>query len=616
MLTGKVNIEEFTGQTAAEKIRFIRAQLDISRQQLADIAHVSVATVVSWETSGYPPGDVAVAIIAKHINIPADWLRPVRSIKDRYQFSIEVRKKAMLASLWPEGSMPPLEDAEKRVREACKLIENETIKNSFINYYLEGVDRQDVAAAITRSQVLITRQVRTVIIFLQNNSRAQSILRGEGDPGIQPGDPITDISMNGHARVKLIKLGVMTVGQLLAEFYELVERGMLSNKQTKHISDAFQKYGLCPEKKQPIDEGLSQGPSAKRNFNLLYSQLYPDQKVDKEEANHRIKRALEHIQKQRAKAIFKQYYFGERTLVEIGLEYKVTRERIRQIINTVHNSLIHTPPCQQELYGYKTSSSVSMSNHVSVLNIPISTIGRLKKHGIQNIAHLIKAINDGVLTSIVGIGRKKVVQFSDMLSKMGIETTPRFSTRKESIVETQIHVANRWFYCKPDSLAAVLGITKYSLLKRAENEAWSYCEQIGVQGGHHKLYRLSELPLDVQKIFADRYSGKMISRFLNCKYKEVNNRAKKEKWPFVENRKNPKLANRYFILQTLPEDIKSAITSVKYLDDAKEAAKASDRFKHTDLTMGEIALIKIIRLKKVNPDDISREILTGKDWNA
>lgn len=36
-------------------------------------------------------------------------------------------------------------------------------------------------------------------------------------------------------------------------------------------------------------------------------------------------------------------------------------------------------------------------------------------------------------------------------------------------------------------------------------------------------------------------------------------------------------------------------------------------FQEYRLIIGEIALIKIIRLKWVNPDDISRDVLTGKD---
>jgi len=88
----------------------------------------------------------------------------------------------------------------------------------------------------------------------------------------------------------------------------------------------------------------------KDNFTILYGLVYPNGEISKEEAMERITQALgETSVHAQWVEMFKSYYFGNKTMQQIGTENSITRERVRQVLDRTLCQIRNRPACKAKL---------------------------------------------------------------------------------------------------------------------------------------------------------------------------------------------------------------------------------------------------------------------------
>lgn len=374
------------------------------------------------------------------------------------------------------------------------------------------------------------------------------------------------------------------------------------------------------------------------HFDTLYQGLYPLQDISATEATAKINDALALISAPRNVQIFKDYYFGEQTLEKVGQTFSITKERVRQILSDVQHSLTTVPACRQVLFGEEGAAGViTTESPVSALGGKIENIVKiLLVHNINTVGDVVSAFSTGKIDTIAAVGTNKINTLLDLLNANGIdvkyerhETLPKERRARRRHRHVKIH-------CSEKAIAAVLGMTVPEVLEKAKNENWA---TDNTADGSRK-YVVSELPERVRNAFGPLYTVSMISIMAKFPREAVRERAATDDWPRVEVTGLPGKCSTAvkYPFNTLPGEIKKAIivwekyspvpvhvrerqsVSIGAREQQSEPAvvregqsgpsavqpSGSNVFQ---LSMDELAMVKVMRLRKIPPDIVTRAII-------
>lgn len=373
-------------------------------------------------------------------------------------------------------------------------------------------------------------------------------------------------------------------------------------------------------------------------FEALYQYLYPRQDISATEATARINDALALISAPRNVQIFKDYYFGEQTLEKVWQTFSITKERVRQILSDVQHSLTTVPTCRQVLFGEEGAAGViTTESPVRALGGKIENIVKiLTANDIHTVGDVVSAISTGKIDTIPAIGVKKIKFLRDQLHYYGIDVKHgqhKMLTRERRAKQRRRHVK---IHCSEKALAAVLGMTVPGVLEKANNENWA--TEDTADGS--RMYVVSELPERVQNAFGPLYTVSMISIMAKFPREAVRERAATDDWPRVEVTGLPGKCSTAvkYPFNTLPGEIKKAIivwekyspvpvhvrerqsVSIGAREQQSEPAVVREGQSGPSavrpsgsnvlqLSMYELAMVKVMRLREIPPDIVTRAII-------
>ena len=418
----KVPYEDFKGDEIGEKLRFVRECLGQTPEEFAFIADVQPHTYKNWEecSTNLLPGRHGIKRIAHYTKIPKEWFMPYGWIdrRDRKTAYLEKRRNNLIAALWPDGDQPTHDEINRRITEASKLIPKKWIGEVMVRYHVQGQDLKDIAADIKRSWNLVARITAEGIASLKASSRAYRIIKDGIDTGLKLDDSITELTLKGTYKSRLLSAGISSIEDLIGNFEKVADQLQMNRRFIGAVVAALEKNGVhLPE--------IKVATTSMDHFIVLYNILYPDAAISREKAAERIELAVEQLTSPRVIAMFKGYYFGTKTLTNIGTEFNITRERVRQILINAIRIPNSRPVCQNILRGEQYQQEpATLEMPVHGLNINKRLAETLRINKISDTGQLVNAFHDGRINNIRGIGAVKLRQLVKALKERGIDITP------------------------------------------------------------------------------------------------------------------------------------------------------------------------------------------------
>lgn len=322
------------------------------------------------------------------------------------------KQQNLIVRLWPADGRPDKETAMQRLDEAVKRI-GDNDADIFRDYYIGGMSHMDVAAKYGIGAHHIHSRLMKVIARLKRDPAAGALLRGEdADAPLTSESSVDRMGLSFAVLRSLEAEGVKTI----AELADAVNTGRIMGFRVwgrKAIEDAcfrIRQAGLGSLL-------LSEKEDAERTKAHLFRLLWQDDPPDEEEGLARIEEALAG-EKPRDGFVFRAYFLSNRSRGEIRKEFRLTRERIRQIKDSILSRMMLNPRLRRKNDRFVSEEGLSRKTQVGLLGLGARAISACRKVGIETAGDLAEALRDGRLRKSGNCGEGTISEMKSRLSAL------------------------------------------------------------------------------------------------------------------------------------------------------------------------------------------------------